>query len=129
MDELHGCRQIDVMIAAIAAETRCRESEERPQSLAARIDKVAGEIGDKRDRAADSVVNQLVRCRHIVRKKTMQPVYGRMADFSGFRCLSDRHAYARDTALPSRFGSATLGMGQNAGQGEALRGFLTSSKG
>ena len=92
-------------------------------ALAARIDQVACEIGNERDGAADARVDQPVRRRHVVGDQAMKPIHGGMADVGGLRCLSDRHAYARDTLVVAVLGSATLEMARKAGQGEPLRGF------
>ena len=63
-------------VADVTAHARGGEGEQRAQALAAGIDEVPGEVGDKGDGAAQPVVDDAIGRGHILRHQRMQAVHG-----------------------------------------------------
>ena len=76
MDEFHGSRQSNMAKPLVAADLGRSERQHGPQSLAARIDDVACELGDQRDIAAHALEDQGIDVLQVAFNQAEQPVDG-----------------------------------------------------
>ena len=76
MDELHRRREADMSKPLVAADLSRGERQHGPQSLAARIDDVACELGDQRNIAAHALEDQGIDVLQVAFNQAEQPIYG-----------------------------------------------------
>lgn len=79
MDEFDGCRELDMILARVAAMPRGGECQERPNAFAASFDQVSGDFRNPWGMLArHALANEGVDRGHVARERGLQPLDRRL---------------------------------------------------
>ena len=98
MHELDGGCELDMSVAAIAAHLRRRQSQHRPQPLAARVDQVAGKLGDHVDMGPGMEQDGLVDPRHVLGDQLHDQIDAGLTVLAAVERYNDSHRASSKSA-------------------------------